>query len=376
MTASDPTAPAVLHVNTERSWRGGEQQTLYLLNGLRDRGIKSVLVAKQGGVMAERARAAGHEHVYEMPMGGDIDLRVPVRLRKIIKEHGLNLLHAHTSHAHVFIQLAAALCRPRPKVLVHRRVDFSIFRRNKLGLNAIKYRYGVDRYVTVSHAIKAVLENDGISGDKISVVHSGIDFARIEKAPERRAEIRAELGVAEDAPLICNVAWCADHKGQTYLVQAAPAIFEKHPRARIAIVGDGELKGALMEEAAALGVADKVIFAGYRKDVPSVLKAIDIFVMPSHMEGLGTSVIDAMAARLPIVGTRAGGIPELIRDGETGLLCPIRDPESIAEAVIRLLDDPAWAKTLGEAAYKTAAEGFSAEAMVRGNLAVYESLLK
>lgn len=373
MSADQPLT--VLHVNTERTWRGGEQQTLYLLDGLAARGVKNILVAKLGGAMAERARAAGHE-VVEMRMRGEADVSVPWRIRKLIREHGVQLLHAHTSHGHVYIQLAAVLCgRDRPQVIVHRRVDFSIFRRSFLGLNRFKYLHGVDRYVTVSRAIKRVLEDDGIPGERIRVVHSGIDMSRIEDAPDRKAELRAELAVPEGHALVVNVAHFADHKGQIYLVEAAPKIFESCPETVIAIVGDGELREPLMEKARELGVMDRMRFPGFRDDVPSILKAADVFCMPSHMEGLGTSVLDAMAARCPVVGTEAGGMPEMLEHEVNGLVCPIRDSAAVATHVTRLLQDPEWARGLAEKAYETCRAGFSRAAMVEGNLAVYREMI-
>lgn len=367
---------SVLHVNTEKTWRGGEQQTLYLLNGLRERNIPILLVAKRGGEMAERAKKAGHE-VVEMRMRGEVDVTVPARIRKLIKRHRVTMLHAHTSHAHVYVQLAAAtMGKSRPGVVVHRRVDFSIFRRSFLGLNKIKYLYGVDRYVTVSRAIKRVLERDGLPSDNIQVVHSGIDLRRIDQAPERREALREEFEVPDDCALIANVAHCADHKGQVYLVEAMPEILKAHPNVRAAIVGDGELRESLMERAKELEVFDKMIFPGFRNDVPSILKALDIFVMPSHMEGLGTSVLDAMAARLPVVGTEAGGMPEMLEHERNGLVCPVRDSGAIAKNVCRLLADPEWGKGLGRAARETVEASFSTDSMVEGNIRVYKDLAR
>ncbi len=369
-------APRLLHVNTERTWRGGEQQTLYLLDGLRARGIEGLLVAKQGSVMAERARRAGHT-VIEMRMHGEVDFSIPWKLARLVRRHKLNILHAHTSHAHVYVQLARLLCSGarQPKVVVHRRVDFSIYRRSFLGLNGIKYKYGVDRYITVSEAIRQVLIADGLDALRIEVVHSGIDLQRIIAAPRKRGALRAELGVADDAPLVANVAHCADHKGQTYFVQAIPKILARHPQARFAIVGDGELRAGLMEEARALGVADRIAFPGFRRDVPALLRAFDVFVMPSHLEGLGTSVLDALAAKLPVVGTMAGGIPEILRHEQNGLLCPVRDPQALAEAVCRLLAEPAFAGRLAEQGFTRVCREFSTQAMVEGVLRVYLGLL-
>jgi glycosyltransferase involved in cell wall biosynthesis len=363
----------VLHLNTERTWRGGEQQALYLMEGLRARGVAQLLVAQQGGVMAARVREAGLP-VRELRMRGEADPFAVWAISACAKELGASVVHAHTSHAHTLGALAATLMRAGPKVVVSRRVDFSIFRRSFLGLNRIKYLHGVDRYVAVSRAIKDVLVKDGIPAERVSVVHSGIDIGRIDAAPSR-PEIRAELGARPGDALVANVAHMADHKGQIFLVEAAPLVLAERPQTTIAIVGEGEERERLEARARELGVAERVRFPGFREDVPSILKAIDVFVMPSHMEGLGTSVLDAFAARAPVVGTTAGGMTEMLEDGANGLVCPVRDPPALARAILRLLGDRELARRLAEKARRDVVERFSKEAMVEGTVAVYRELI-
>ncbi len=364
------TVPKVLHLNTERTWRGGEQQVLYLIEGLAARGIPQLLIAQEGGVLVERAREKNLP-VLPLKMRGEVDLFAVSTLRALVKDEGFTIVHAHTSHAHTLGALAASfLGARRPSVVVARRVDFSIFRRSFFGLNRIKYTRGVDRFVTVSHAIKDVLVNDGIEPTKISVVHSGIDVAKIEGAP--RGEIRRELAVPEDHALVANVAHMADHKGQIYLVEAAPLVLARYPKVTFAIVGDGELRPSLEGRARELDVP--IRFPGFREDVPSILKALDVFVMPSHMEGLGTSVLDAMAAGVPVVGTEAGGMREMLEHGKNGLVVPVRDPRALAGAILSLLEDRGRARSLAEQAGRDVRERFSKEAMVAKTIAVYEEL--
>lgn len=366
----------VVHMNTERTWRGGEQQTLYLMEGLRARGIPQLLVAQRGGACAERARAKGLP-VLPLRMRGEADPFAILALRSLLLEARATIVHAHTSHAHTLGAIAAALLGSRrPRVLVARRVDFSIFRRSFFGLNRIKYVHGVDRYATVSRAIKDVLLRDGLRDERISVVHSGIDLGRIDQAPSEREKVRAELQVPEGDWLVANVAHMADHKGQVYLVDAVPRILSKMRNVTFAIVGDGELRGSLEARARELGVAGRIRFPGFREDVPRILKALDVFVMPSHMEGLGTSVLDAMAAGAPVVGTEAGGMTEMLEHGRNGLVCPIRDAGAIARAVLELLGDRERAKALAAQARRDVVERFSKEAMVAKTVAVYEDLVR
>jgi len=223
--------PRVLHLNTESTWRGGEQQVLYLIDGLARREVFSLLVAQPGGAMAERASAHGHT-VVEQRMRAEADVPAILALRRLIRRERVSIVHCHTSHAHTLGAVAAALSggTRRPKVVVSRRVDFRTFRPSVFGLKQIKYLHGVDRYVAVSHAVRDVLIGDGIQPERIVTVHSGIDVARIADEPDRTASLRGELSVPEGDKLVGTVAHLADHKGHRYLLEAVPQILTAHPR--------------------------------------------------------------------------------------------------------------------------------------------------
>jgi glycosyltransferase involved in cell wall biosynthesis len=365
-----------LHLDTERTWRGGEQQLFYLLEGLRARGLPAAVLARPGSPLLERARGAGFD-ARPLEVRGEADVRAAWTLARGLREERFDVLHCHTSHAHS-VAIAARLLTPRaimPRLVVARRVDFSIFRHSFLGLNGLKYRR-VDKIVAVSEAVRDVLSRDGVDPRSIAVVRDGIEVERIERAPERTDEIRRGLGLRAGERLVANVAHMAGHKGQRYLVAAVPAIRAARPEARVAIFGEGELREELEAQARALGLGEGLIFAGFRPpdEIPSILKAADVFAFPSVEEGLGSSLFDAMAAGAPIVASRAGGIPEIVRDGETGLLVPPRDPDALARAVVRVLDDRALAEGLAEAARRFVRAEGTKERMVDETIAVYRAL--
>jgi glycosyltransferase involved in cell wall biosynthesis len=341
------------------------------MRGLRERGVPQLLVAREGGEQERRAREDGFD-VRALRMDGVRSLLVPRRLARVVREVRPAVLHAHTSRAHGWVLLAArAGGADRPRVVVSRRVDFSIYRHSFLRLNRWKYVRGVDRILCVSRRVRAVLIADGIPPELLEVVHSGVDLARIDGAPDRRAALRAEMGVPDGAPLVGNVGHCVDHKGQRWLVEAAPILFANHPEARIAIVGDGPLLPALRAQAASLGVADRVLFLGERGDVPSLLRAFDAFAFPSHLEGLGTSVLDAMAARLPVVAADGGGVGEMIDAPKNGLLVPPRDASALARALDWMLGHPDDARRMAAAGRERVEREFTADRMVEGTLAAY-----
>jgi len=357
-----------LHVDGERTWRGGEQQALYLATGLKARGHEAVVACQPASPMAERARAAGLD-VVEVSMRGEADFRAVLALRRIIRRGKFDIVHMHTSHAHALGCSAAALAR-RGRTIVSRRVDFPVAGNLISGL---KYRHGVDRFIAISEAVKAVLVAGGVAPAKVAVVHSGIDLARFEGVTA--GSLREEFAIPPDAVVLVNVAALVDHKGQRYLLAAMPRVLAAEPKARLFIVGEGELRGALEAQASELGITGAVTFTGFRPDVAQWLALCDVFVMSSHLEGLCTSVLDALALRRPVVATRAGGLPEIVRHEATGLLVPPREPEPLADAIVRLVRDRELGRGLGEGGRRLVENEFSAESMIEGTLRVYREVM-
>ena len=360
----------ILHINTEKTWRGGEQQTLYLLKVLRERGVFCHLVCQPGSPMALKALEAGLA-VYPVLMRGEGDPIASFHIRNLIKTVQYDIVHSHTSHAHTlayFASLGCRVCR-----LVTRRVDFSIFRHSFLRLSGIKYRHMADFFIAISHKIKAVMISDGIAAERISVVHSGIDLQRF--AGVSGAHLISEFNLAPGEKVVINVAHLAGHKGQQYLVRAIPRIVEKFPNVRFFIVGKGELLAELEALAASLGITHELIFTGFRDDVGAFYKIADIFAMSSVQEGLGTAVLDALAEGKAVVATDCGGIPEIIHDGKTGRLVEPANPEALARGIIDLLSNPEQAARLGARGRAMVQSKFSIETMAENNLAVYRKLL-
>jgi glycosyltransferase involved in cell wall biosynthesis len=359
----------VLHINTERTWRGGEQQTLSLAHGLATRGHESQLCVQPGRELHQRAAAAGLT-CHPIAMRVEWDPLAIARIARLIRTRAFDIVHMHTSHAHTIGVIAARLAR-RAKTVVSRRVDFSIYR-HALSLSGFKYRHGVDRYIAISQAVKSALVKDGIDAARIDIVHSGIDPDRLANAGAPLE--RARFGIPESVPLVGTVAHMAWHKGLETLVDAAPEIVRLRPDAHIVLVGDGELRQELGARAHAGPVADRIHFAGFQKDVAPWHRAFDVFVMPSVMEGLCTSILDAFSLRKPVVASAVGGIPELVHHDRTGLLVPPRDAGALAAAIVGLLGDPARAARLGAQAHALLLADFTVDSMVEGTLSIYRML--
>ena len=366
-----PAPLSTFHVNTERGWRGGEQQMAYLLAGLRRQGHRVVVAVAPDGEAHRRLSNEGYE-VVPVPMHGEADLVAVVRLARRMKAVRPDVVHLHTSHAHALGGLAARWAG-KPVVVVSRRVDFSIYRRSFLRMNGWKYRHGLDRIVCVSDAVRDVLRKDGLDPARLSVVKSAVDPTRVRAAA--RVDVRARLGLPKDARLVLAVGALVEHKGHRHLVEALPALRAAAPGVRVVVAGEGPLRAELEARAQALGVADALVLAGQVDDLAGWFAGVDAFAMPSVEEGLGTSVLDALAAGLPVVASRAGGIPEMIEDGVGGLLVPPADAAALGAALARVLADPALAARLGGAGRKRVDAEFHVDRMVDETIAVYRAAL-
>jgi len=361
-----------LHVDLEAGWRGGQRQVFLLSTGLARRGHPVMLVARRGGELARRAAAAGIE-VVETPVGGGLNRRAVRTLTEAVRRFRPAAVGLHSSRSHNVAMLARLLLgRGGPLFVVTRRVDFSL---GKDPLNRLKYLRGADGYIAISRAVERELLAIGVPAERVRIVHSGVEPPQV--PPEAREEVRRELGIGEETPVLGVVAALTDHKGHRYLLEAMPQVLEAFPGSVLLLAGDGELREELEAQAQSLDLPGEAVrFLGHRTDVPRILGALDLFVMPSKLEGLGTSVVDAMLAGVPVVATRAGGLPELIEDGVSGLLAEPRSPESLADRIVEALADAGLRSRLAERARAVAVERFSAEAMVDGTLEVYREFLE
>jgi len=354
-----------LHIDTARTWRGGQNQVLLTVLGLRALGHRSMLVAHAAGELRQRAQE-GLELIPLAPKT-EMDLSAAWRLSRLIKQLRPDVVHAHDPHGVAMAALALSMSTEldKPPLVAARRVDFHM---KGNALSRWKYRQ-VDCFISASEAIRTMVIADGVPAARVVTVHEGIDLGHVEAAPA--ANLHAELWLPHHAPVVGNVAALVPHKGQRHLIEAAAIVVTRVPDARFVIAGEGELRPALERQIKEHHLEKHVFLTGFRPDVLSVHKAFDIFVMSSVTEGLGTSLLDAMACGKPVVATTAGGIPEVVKDGKTGLLVPPRDHEAMAAALVTLLTDERARRAMGAAGEARVREHFSAERMVQDTLEIY-----
>lgn len=356
----------VLHVEAGRHLYGGAQQVVYLLRGLAARGVNNQLVCPLNSAIAEAATPFAA--VYSLPMGGDLDLRLVLRLRRLILRCRPDIVHLHSrAGADLWGGLAARLAGV--PAVCSRRVDNPEPR----WLVALKYRLH-DRVIAISEGIGQVLLAGGLPPAKLRVVRSAIDCGRFEH-PCKRAHVCAVLRVPVQSRLVGVVAQMIPRKGHRFLIEGLPRLIQDFPDLCVVFFGKGPAETALRAQASAAGLNGHLVFAGFRDDLPEFLPCLESVVHPALMEGLGVSLLQAACAGVPIVASAVGGIPEAVRDGINGILVPPGDPPALTTAIQRLLSDRALAVRLGREGRRLVREEFSVDAMVEGNLATYREAL-
>jgi glycosyltransferase involved in cell wall biosynthesis len=348
----------ILHVDTAATWRGGQNQVFLTARGMRDRGHDVRVACRAGSPLEGRAAGDGLE-VHALPFRGDLwppAIRSLARLLRRDRPHALLL---HDPHA-VSAALLAARIAAGPALVAVRRVDFPL----RGAFSRWKYA-ACHRVIVVSRAIQRIVEEGGLDPALLRLVYEGVPDRRPQ---EGGREALAALGVPPHAPVVGNVAALTGHKDHATLIEAMALLRPRAPEARLVIAGEGELRPALEARVKERGLEDRVVFAGFRHDLDRILPAFSIFCLSSHLEGLGTSLLDAMAFGLPVVATAAGGIPEAVEDGVNGRVVPPRDPAALAE----VLDDDEWRQELGTAGRRLFVDRFTADRMVDGTLRVLE----
>ncbi|MCX5801172.1 MAG: glycosyltransferase family 4 protein [Candidatus Eisenbacteria bacterium] len=324
----------VLFVDSGRSWRGGQYQVLNLGTELHKRGHEVLLVCQRKSPLQLKWRERGLLGEATR-IRSDLDVKSWFRLAGILRAFEPAVVHAHTGHSHA-VALGASFIHDVNALVVTRRVASPI---RRTFLNRMKYSRFVTRFVAISSSVAKTLEDAGVSPERISVIPSSVRIETSE-GEESRLETRSKLGLSEEDFVVLNVGRLSAEKRQETVLEVAAVASEKVARAKFIVVGEGRLRGRLERRARELGVEEQVRFLGFREDVPRLMRIADVFLFPSVSEGLGTSVLEAMAAGVPVVASRTGGIVEIVEDGATGFLAEPDDVDSMAEAVVRLAGEP------------------------------------
>ena len=370
-----------LHVIRATGMAGAETHLLALLEGLRARGLDAQLaLLTRRDLPLHDYRAALQERgipLHTFAMRGHLEPKLLLRLRALMQELRPSLVHTHLFHADLYGALAAS--RAHVPALVSSRHNDNAFRRRQpwRSLNRRLWRMA-DAGIAISQAVADfAVEIEDAPRDKLRVIHYGLQRQLSTNAERQalRSRMRTQLGIDQTQPLLGMACRLVEQKGVSDALQAFAGTRGEFPEARLLIAGDGPLRAQLESEATQAGLTGSVRFLGWRDDVPQLLAACDLFLMPSLWEGFGLVLLEAMAQGLPVVASRVSAIPEVVLAGETGLLAPPRDVPALREALLTLLRDPPLARHMGLMGMERLETHFSEQRMLDETLALYHELL-
>jgi len=348
--------PRILHVDAGRSWRGGQRQVFLLATGIRDLGYRTLIVAPTGSPLIRRAERAGLP-TYRLTLRGEWDIRSARELRAVASEWRADIVHAHDARAHSIARLAL-LGKRKTRLIVTRRVAFTPKQVR------LKYRHGIDAFIAISNAVKAVMVKAGVPADRIDVVYSGLP-APVVKRPRNW---RRERGWPSTT-IVCGIVGAMTQEKGLDLVGGIARRLpgEVFRRTRLVLLG-GKGKGGTSVS----GVEG--FDAGFVEEIHDAMAGLDVLWHPAKSEGLGTSVIDAMALGVPPIAFSVGGLPEVIEDGKSGLLIPAGDVQAFMRGAAELITNDALRAKLGEGA-KVRAREFSDKRMIERTAEVYHRVI-
>jgi glycosyltransferase involved in cell wall biosynthesis len=376
----------LVHVITRLDLGGAQQNTLFCVRHHDRERFDVELVAGQGGVLDDEARAIPDAGVHIVPylehaISPWKDLAALFRLRSYFRSRGVDLVHTHSSKAGIVGRLAAFLAGV--PVVIHTAHGWSFNRtqssRVRRGFAMLERMAApiTDRLIMVS---RANLE-EGLAlrvgrARQYAVLRSGIDAAEFRVVGRGRDTVRAELGCEPHHVLVGTVACFKPQKGPLDFVRAAAAAYARCDRLRFVMAGDGELRGEVETLVGKLGLGGVIRVLGWRRDVADLLHAMDVFLLTSRFEGLPRVVLQAMAAGVPVVATAVDGTPEVVRDGRSGLLVPPESPATAADRVLELVEDADLRRRCVDGARRSLGEAFDIHRMVRDLERIYISLLE
>ncbi|WP_017732393.1 glycosyltransferase family 4 protein [Nafulsella turpanensis] len=359
----------VLHLSSESSWRGGEQQIAYLIEELTKAGVQNIVACRKHSAFESYCQKKEIPHI-SLNFTSSLNIATALRIKRYCQEQQPDLMHLHSSKSHSLAVLSGWLGNSTPMIL-SRRVDFHL---KTNWLSQKKYNYpGIRRIICVSDAIKEIVQSDIKQPEKAVTVHSGIDLKKF-SAKASEGQLRKQYNIPANYWLVGNTAAIAPHKDYFTFVDTVALLEQQNFPAYYFIIGTGPMEQEIKNYVATKGLEKKIIFTGFLHNIPSILPELDLFLMTSKTEGLGTSLLDAFASGVAVVATAAGGVPEIVLHEQTGLLAPVGKPKEIAYEVQRLYKDVKLQEQLKKGAYELVQQ-FSKEETARKTLDIYREVL-
>ena len=353
----------VLYVDTENVWRGGQEQLFSLMVGMKQRRHNIWLAAPEKSPLTERARQASIQTL-SFGQRSELSLNAAWKLWRILRRLNANIIHLNTPRPVVSGWLASKLAGV-PLRICSRRVNFPLRTR----LSRLKYNWMPSMIVTVSQSIRQTLVEGGVRPELVEAIYEGVDIHSVDRGEA------ADFPGEKKGLVVGTVAHLSHEKGHSALLEAIAKLDSRFAEVLFVLVGSGQQMADLKKKAGQLGVRDQVIFCGFRADADAFMRHFDIFCLPTLSEGLSSAILVAMASRLPVVATLVGGIPELVVDGETGVLVPPNDSQQLSGALTKLLESTELRERMGHAGWERVRDHFTLERKLDQTERLYIELL-
>lgn len=356
----------VMHTESSLGWGGQENRILHECRGLKRLGARALILCKPDSKLKVRAERAGIK-VFTHPMRSNRDISAMRFAMRLVKDESVDVICTHSGDDSFLFALAGRLSGRKPAIVRTRHLALPI-------TSKLTYSMFPHRVITVSEFVRRYLvEEKGLDARRVSAIPTGVDLSVYD--PDKAAGgLRAELGLSKDAPIVGVVAILRRKKGHHVLLDAIPGILQEVPKAVFVFAGNGAQRENLEAQIARLGIGGSVKLLGLRTDIPAILNSIDLFVLPTLEEALGTSVLEASAMKRAVVATNVGGVPEVVKHGVTGLLVPPEDAAALAGAVIKLLKDAGLRTSMGAAGRSMVESEYSVDVMTARLFKYYEEL--
>ena len=368
----------VLYLIGGGEFGGAEQHLLGLVNNLDAHQFHPQVAVFYEEEFSKRVRALG---IPTTVLQSDAKSRGGLNpVRDLIRDWRPHVIHTHGVRANLIGRLANRKegypCKSVTTVHSIMALDYPMAWKRMLfgSVEHLTWPF-VDHFILVSQAMKRDFVKAGLPEDKLSVIHNAIELPDAPQEHVPQTSLRDLIGVGDDVTIVGTVARLHTVKGHTYLLKAIKRIVEERQDVVFPWFGDGDLHDELLREAKELGVADYVKFLGFRKDVPDLLPQLDLFVQPSLSEGLSVAILEALAVGVPVIATAVGGNPEVLTDGEDGMLIPAADPDALYKSICLLLENTERRKQMAKAGQEMVFRRFTLRRLVQETTDVYKSLI-
>ncbi|MBI5874722.1 MAG: glycosyltransferase family 4 protein [Deltaproteobacteria bacterium] len=360
-------ALTILHTESSKGWGGQENRTLKESIGLKKMGVRVIIACPSDSKLAKVGAENGIE-IRAVRMDSSISPSAILSILKIIKQENVNIVCTHSGKDSMIGAIAGRLSKMKPKVVRTRHLALPI-------TSKITYSIFPHKVVTVSEYVrKYLVEEKGIAADKVLSIPTGVDL-EVFNIDVVKAVSREALGISPDAVIVGTIAILRRKKGHHTLLDAIPFVLKEIPNVTFLFAGDGPQRENIEKKLSELGIAGSVKLLGLRKDIPEILKTIDLFVLPTLQEALGTSFLEAMAMSKPVVGTRVGGVPEVVNEGVSGMLVEPGNSAALADAIINLLKSRDKMKKMGDEGRRIVEIKYSVDVMVKNLYDFYKSII-